>query len=117
MTIKLTLIPTTADRFDAVLPNGLVVAENTRQPRVDAARAMMDLGCDPGMLITTKHVSSQHVSFKPAPIGELAKWTFEESSRGGIRKRRWKPVAERWLHGGRRTSGARLQSPTLDCPC
>jgi hypothetical protein len=30
-------------------------------------------------------------SFKPAPIGEWAKWTYHESDRDGLRRARWMP--------------------------
>jgi hypothetical protein len=63
----------------------------SRQPLLDGARVLLDRGHPPETLLTIRHHGKDHDSFTPLPIGELAKWTYEERDKGGIKLRRWKP--------------------------
>jgi hypothetical protein len=82
------------DRFDASV-NDIVVAVS-RQPLRDAARELLARGFDPN---TRLHVQHAGRVFDPSivaqPIGELARWTYIESDRDGIRGVRWQPPEER----------------------
>jgi hypothetical protein len=54
---------------------------------------MIDLGADPDTLMTIRHDGKDYDSFEPRPLGELAKWTIEESDKGGLKRRRWRPFS------------------------
>lgn len=41
-------------------------------------------------------------SFVPAPIGEIAKWTIEESDQRGLSRREWRSFSGRVPHDARR---------------
>jgi hypothetical protein len=75
------------DRFDAYLNGELIVT--SRQPLCDGARKLLGRGLD-----TETPLAIQHEGKPPDPtaipqaIGELAKWTFEETSGSGIKRRR-----------------------------
>ncbi|MGH6895770.1 MAG: hypothetical protein ACREJ5_04385 [Geminicoccaceae bacterium] len=85
------------DRFDAYLGDDLIVA--SRQP--------LSRGHDPAEMMTVRHARHNFDSFEPRPIGELARWTIEESSRSGLQRRTWRPPEER--SGAARRAGC--QSP------
>ena len=83
-----------ADRFDAYLAGQLICT--SRQPWHDCARKLIELGDPPDyLLIVQHHGCAFDPTIKPRSIGELAKWTYEESDRDGIRKVRWRPPEER----------------------
>jgi hypothetical protein len=71
----------------------------SRQPLYDGARALLDLGANPDALLTIRYAGKDHDSFAPRPIGELAQWMIEESDKGGLKRRRWKPFGPRarWI--------------------
>jgi hypothetical protein len=101
-------------RFKASLEStGSVIVESSRQPLVDGARELLKAGFCPTDPLTMRHLGAGYDSFLPAPIGELAKWSYEEGRRG-LAKTRWMPFAGR---AGRRTddfdTGGRETYPNL----
>ena len=78
-----------ADRFDAYLAGQLICT--SRQPWHDCARKLIELGDPPDSLLMVQHHGCVFdPTIKPRSIGELAKWTYEESDRDGIKRRRWR---------------------------
>lgn len=81
------------ERFDSVL-DGKVVC-TSRSGWNDLARALLALGYGPETLLRVCHEGkSLDPTVAPRPIGELAKWTWAETSRG-IRKAGWQ-APEEW---------------------
>jgi hypothetical protein len=62
----------------------------SRQPLLDAARVFLARGVPPETGLTALHQGSDIVAQR-STIGEAAEWTIEESDRGGLRRRPWKP--------------------------
>lgn len=91
MTIDLVLHPssTKPGRYSAHWPGGVLV-RSSRQPLLDAARILLDLGEPPETELTTQHAGSAIVAQR-STVGEAAKWTVSESDRGGLRRARWQP--------------------------
>jgi hypothetical protein len=87
--IELVLVPAGIGRYVATL-DGKSIVRPTRQPFLDAARVLLALGHDPATLIEASHRGSAIVAMR-STIGEAAKWTVEESDRGGLRKKLWQP--------------------------
>jgi hypothetical protein len=56
-------------------------------PLYDGARELLALGYSPRTVVRVRHAGT--IAMRGV-IGELAKWTIEESDRGGLRKRLWK---------------------------
>ena len=81
-----------ADRFDAHLDGEHICT--SREPLFAGARELLARGYDPSTLMTTRHDGKTFDSFKPAPIGKLAKLMIMESSRDGLRLVKWKPMSE-----------------------
>lgn len=46
---------------------------------------------DADMMLTMRMHDLTYDSFKPAPIGELAKWSYSEGERTPLQRQRWKP--------------------------
>jgi hypothetical protein len=68
---------------------------------LDGARRLLEQGHDPETLLTIRRDGKDHDSFAPHPLGELARWTYEETSAGGINRWRWMPFdAARLGDGG-----------------
>jgi hypothetical protein len=83
------------ERFDALLDGEVICT--SRSGWNDPARALLALGYPPETLLHVQHEGKPpDPGIVPQPIGELAKWTWEETSAGGIKKRRWRPVEERF---------------------
>ncbi len=87
--IRLIVTPATLGKFTASL-DGQPIVTGSRQPLADAARELVARGYDPVTALTMRHEGSAFDSFDPLPIGEWAKWTFEDGERG-LRKRLWMP--------------------------
>jgi hypothetical protein len=77
------------ERFEAYLGDELI--RISRQPLSDGARTLITRGHDPAELLTIQHHDRAYASFAPAPIGELARWTYSEEVRGRIRRVPWAP--------------------------
>jgi hypothetical protein len=87
------------DRFDAYLGGDQLVT--SRQRLLDGARRLLEQGHDPETPLTIRRDGKDHDSFAPRSLGELARWTYEETSAGGIKRRRWQPFnAARLGDGG-----------------
>ncbi len=81
--------PDRAPKFDVFLDGELLLA--TMWPLTAGARALLARGWDPNRLMTVRVIGRDYDSFKPIRIGDAAKWTVEESDKGGLRLRPWKP--------------------------
>jgi len=87
--------PQRAGRFTARLEGTCeIIVSGSRQPLVDGARELVARGFDPGTPLTMRHQESPHDSFKPAPIGEWAKWTYWEGEKRVLQRARWVPRAD-----------------------
>jgi hypothetical protein len=83
-----------AGRFTAWLESTReFIVDSTRQPLVDGARVLLARGFDPATPLTMRHEGSAHDSFRPTPLGEWAKWTYEEGERTALQRRPWRPFA------------------------
>jgi hypothetical protein len=83
-----------AGKFTACLESiGETIVIGSRQPLVDGARELLTRGYDPATPLTMRHQGSTCDSFKPAPIGEWAMWTYTEGETSPLRKARWMPRA------------------------
>jgi len=98
-------------RFEAGLEGDLICASD--QPLLDGARELLGRGFDPATLLTTRHAGKNYDNFLPKPIGELAKWTVENDSRGAPRFRKYRQLPfggtrldARWPLGGREIAQA-----------
>jgi hypothetical protein len=76
------------DKFDAYLDDELILT--SRSPLYSGARELLKRGLSPDALLTIRHVGKAYDSFKPQPIGELAKWTVVEG-RNGLSRQAWSP--------------------------
>jgi hypothetical protein len=90
--IELTLapVPGRPSYYTAKDVAGRVVVRASRQPLLDAARALARVGMPPEAIVTARHRGSGIVAMR-ATIGEAAKWRLEESDRGGLKRRPWRP--------------------------
>jgi hypothetical protein len=77
--------------FVARLESGAEVLARSHQPLVDAARHLLEVGADPDMMLTMRMHDRPYDSFKPAPIGQLAQWTYTEGETTPVRRQAWKP--------------------------
>jgi hypothetical protein len=73
--------------FEARLVDGDRVFAPSRTPFCDAARQLLDLGCDRAAVLVMKHAGSAAKSLR-APIGVAAPLTVEESAFGPVFRRR-----------------------------
>ena len=88
--LEIVPIPSRPGCFAAYLPDGRGLIRASRQPLLDGARALAAEGAPSETVITVRHRGSTIVAMR-STVGEAAKWTIEESDRGGLRKRRWRP--------------------------
>jgi hypothetical protein len=92
---RLLVAPEKPGRFTARLEStGELIANSSRQPLVDGARELLARGFDPAALLTMRQHDRPYDSFRPAPIGQWAKWTYEESESVGLKRRAWKAYPE-----------------------
>jgi hypothetical protein len=98
-------------RFAARLDDTVLTISH--EPMVAAARVLIERGRDPTAFLTLRMHDRAYDSFKPTPIGELAKWTFEERDRDGLRRVRWMP---RQLHAGGQKSTSMAGREVLATP-
>jgi hypothetical protein len=87
----ITVTPTAGPRgrrgyFDASLTDGSVVIRASRQPFLDAARQLLDLGYDPAGVLSDGGLTAQ--------IGAAAKLRVKED-RNGPRFLAWEPISRR----------------------
>ena len=96
-----TLIPHRyGQMFAAESPDGLRI-KPMKVPIFGTARALLVLGFSPGTLLEFRHIGSDIIAAH-GTVGDLAEWTIQESDKGGLRKRLWKPFEDaNFLLGGR----------------
>ena len=91
-------LPERRGRFVARLENGREVVRSSRQPFLDAARALLAEGADPADILIMMRGQTQSLS---GPIGKVAKLTVAENDRLGPRFARWEPMtAEKMARAG-----------------
>lgn len=78
-----------AGHFEARLDGGCLLVRASRQPFLDAARKLIDLGLDPAAMMTMRRVGSQ-IDCLTASIGVAAKLTVDEHN--GTRFAKWKAL-------------------------
>lgn len=90
MTLELELrpVPGKPGRYMAML--GEVELCRSTQPFLTAARALLAEGYASDLVLEARHAGSPIVALR-STIGEAARWMIEETDRGGLRKRRWRP--------------------------
>lgn len=94
--------PQKAGRFTVRLEStGEIIVGDTRQPLVDAARALLKR-VDPATLLTMRMHDRPYGSFEPAPIGKLAQWTYWEGEKRALQRARWMPRAD--MAGGQKST-------------
>lgn len=95
--MRLVTRPTNHPGRHEALCDGEVIVKSSRQPCYDGARALLARGVDPETFIQWHN--EHGTPDMRGKVGELAKWTVEESDRDGLRRRRWRPNP-RFLPGG-----------------
>lgn len=68
-------------RYDARLEDSVIV-QASKQPFLDAARALIKGGADPSMILEMWHDGAMHFALR-APLAHAAKLTVEDRIRGG----------------------------------
>lgn len=86
--IRITLELTATGRWRALWGQKLLVT--SREPFYSAARVLMAEGLDPDTVLEAQHKGSPIVAMR-ARLGEAAKWTVEETDKGGLQRRKWRP--------------------------
>jgi hypothetical protein len=85
--------PKAPGRFKARL-DGEIIVESSRQPLVDGARKLLEMGYPPTALLTMRHQAKAFASFQPKAIAEWAKWTYQEGEHRLLTRARWVPFAD-----------------------
>jgi hypothetical protein len=106
------LSPNRPARLVARLEGGDVVCLS-HQPLADSARRLLALGIPADQLLTLRHAGKPFDSFVPAPISWWARWTYEESDRDGLRRRRWMPRQLQEAGQKSTSAGRSAQEPIL----
>jgi hypothetical protein len=81
-------------RYDARLGDGRVVVTASKQPFVDAARRLIDLGYEPTTVLVMRHAGSD-TDCLTAQIGAAAKLRVKEPDRGRLQFVGWEPITRR----------------------
>ena len=79
--------------YDARLGDGRVLVTASKQPFVDAARRLIDLGYEPTTVLVMRHAGSD-TDCLTAQIGAAAKLRVKED-RGRLRFVGWEPISRR----------------------
>lgn len=87
--VAMTDTQSTAERFYASREDTGVHVVTSHIPLYAGARVLLDGGCLPTTLLTTRHAGREYDNFIPAPIGRLATRTLREG-RDGLRSGRFK---------------------------
>src|SRR5450759_1501882 len=97
-------------RFSARLADGgRVIVRSSRQPFLDSARRLLDLGYDPTALLVLRHAGSE-TDCLTAKIGAAAKLTVKED-RGWPRFVPWDALPRRVKVLARQTAGGAVGAP------
>jgi len=92
-TIVIAPSATRSGLYDARLGDGCILVTASRQPFVDAARRLLDLGYYPTAMLVLRHAGSD-TECLTAQIGAAAKLRVKED-RGGPRFVRWESISRR----------------------
>jgi hypothetical protein len=76
--------------YAATLPDGTPVGRVSRQPFLDAARALLRAGLAPASEMQARHRGSAVIAMRYT-VAAAAKWTVKERDRGGLRREMWQP--------------------------
>ena len=93
LTITVTPTAKRSGRYDARLSDGRVLVTASKQPFVDAARRLIDIGYDPATVLVMRHPGSD-TDCLTAQIGVAAKLRVKED-RNGPRFVLWEPFPRR----------------------
>jgi len=78
--------------FLARLDSSAAIIAQSRQPLVDAARALLDRGFAPATPINdASRRQGVRQAWRRLPIGQWAKWTYTEGEGTPLRRQAWKP--------------------------
>ena len=88
-TIRITLELTPTGRWRALL-DGTKLLVTSREPFYSAARVLLGEGLDPETVLEAQHKGSPIVAMR-CKLGEAAKWTVQETDKGGLQRRKWRP--------------------------
>jgi hypothetical protein len=82
--VMITVTPTARrpGHYDARLEDGCVIVKASRQPFLDAARALINRGADPSTILEMWHDGAAHHALR-AQLGHAAKLAVEERNIGG----------------------------------
>ena len=87
--------PVGRGRFSARLADGgQVIVRSSRQPFLDAARRLIDLGYEPTTVLVMRHAGSD-IDCLTAQIGAAAKLRVKEPDRGRLQFVEWEPITRR----------------------
>lgn len=93
--IELVLKPaSTPGRYVAEM-NGVPVV-SSKQPFYDAARELLGRGVVPETELRARWHGSEIVAMR-STVGEAARWMVEETDKGGLSRRKWRP---HWMAPG-----------------
>jgi hypothetical protein len=83
-TVMIIVTPTTRrpGHYNAGLEDGSVIVQASRQPFLDAARALINHGVDPSIILEMWHQGAAHHSLR-AQLAHAAKMAVEERNVGG----------------------------------
>jgi len=76
--------------FDARVEGSDQILVTSRQPFLNAARALIAMGCDPSAMLIMRHEGRGDPALQ-APIGLAARLTVDEERKRSPRFKRWKP--------------------------
>jgi len=83
--------PAARRTWRAELEDGRVLCEQSRQPLLDAARALIGLGHNPGTLVTLRHAGKAFDSFRSVPLSVVAQLTAVERDGASVCFEKWRP--------------------------
>jgi hypothetical protein len=101
--------------FYAADLGGCRVVAASRQPFLDAARALLALGVPPGAALAARHVGSAIVAMR-STVGEAAALAVEETDDRGLRLRRWRAHPKAACGGACETENARSDAAECEEP-
>jgi len=114
LTITVTPTAKRSGRYNARLGDGRVLVTASKQPFVDAARRLLDLGHDPTTVLVMRHAGSD-TDCLTAQIGVAAKLRVKED-RGRPRFVPWEPFPRRVkAMASEKTSANALSAQTVEC--
>jgi hypothetical protein len=92
LTLVVTPCPSSANKFEARLEGQKQILCISKQPFLDGARALLEQGYDPGLILMMRHAGSDFDSLR-GKLGVAATLTVDESNTPRFRK--WKTFSSR----------------------